>query len=192
MNARLEISFLPPVRALVPKMALPTLCFACLAYSGSVWSQSPRVPDTQSNWIIEVLHFGAIGVAAIGMCFGFYLLNNGKRATSYLIMSSVFFLAALGVETAKYFWPNLVMISVTPGDYPTTMPPPSLMDNEVAMALVRGKGHLTCEPSHTIYFDVQNLVDRLREAERNLGQAAVANNVGHVNSDFGPDTGAGN
>jgi hypothetical protein len=162
---------------------------AILTFSDVAWCQG-EVPDPLSSTIVDLARLGAIGLAAIGMLLGFYLVKNGKNATFYLIMSSVFFLSALAVEAAKYFWPNQVLISVSPSSFPSTLPPPLLMNNDVAVALNKGKGIFICQPSHTVFFDVQNLVDKFRDAQSHLG-TAIATNVGKADSDFGPDTDAG-
>jgi len=165
------------------------LAISCLIFSSLAWGQSAP-PETLPSTVVLLAKVGALGLAAIGMLLGFYLLIGGRNATAYMIMSSVFFLAALAVEAGKYFWPNRILISVSPSTFPVSLPPPSLMNNEVAMELTKGKVSFVCEPSHTVFFDIQNLVDKFHEAQSNLG-TAVATNVGKPNSDFGPDADAG-
>jgi hypothetical protein len=167
------------------------VAIVCLAFTGVAWGDTPTVPsDGLSSTVVDLARLGAIGLAAIGMLLGFYLLNNGKNATAYLIMSSVFFLAALGVEAAKYFMPNQVFLAVSPSSFPNDLPPPLLMNNDAAMVLNKGKGFFVCQPNHTVSFDVQNLVDKFHDAQSHF-VSAVATNVGKPDSDFGPDTDAG-
>jgi hypothetical protein len=164
---------------------------ACIFFSGIQSCQAADdSADPSSNMIVTLVRAGALGFGAVGMWLGYKLISNGRNATLFIATSTLCFFAALAVEAAKFFFPNQVFIAVSPRSFPVSLPPPLLMNNETAIVLTQGKGFLLCQPGRTVSFDVQDLVDKYREAQSHFG-AAVATNINTQNSDFGPDTEAG-
>ena len=173
------------------RRSIVAIAAACVFFSGIGCCQAgDSSSDPSSNMIVTLVRAGALGFGAVGMWLGYRLISNGRNATLFIATSTLCFFAALAVEAAKFFFPNQVFIAVSPRSFPVSLPPPLLMNNETTIVLTQGKGFLLCQPGRTVSFDVQDLVDKYREAQSHFG-AAVATNINTPNSDFGPDTEAG-
>ena len=182
---------LPPAKHAHRRFAITSVAAICMFFACFGTCQAADSSgDLFSNVIVDLVRAGALGFGAVGMWFGYKLLDSGKNATMFLAVSTLCFFAALGVEAAKFFFPNQVFIAVSPRSFPVSLPPPLLMNNESAMILTQGKGFFICQPGRTVSFDVQDLVDKYKEAQSRLG-TTVATNINTPDSDFGPDTQAG-
>ncbi len=151
----------------------------------SVLQAQDRVGAIDLASIENVLKFGALGLTALGLILGFYLLNNGRNGPGYAYLAVVliagFTFLYAEVSKAK---PGIDLV-LTPTQFSPSEVAPTLVYNQTPLTADQGGRYaLKCDDRVLLTVNLDHLVNALNDARRKTlaaaSQASVANqaNVG--------------
>lgn len=166
------------------------ICGALLLCAPTIGRCETGASSFSPNLLVDLARLGSAGLAALFIYLAYKLLRDNKNATLFLIVSSLFCVATLGVELIHYIFPNQVGLFVFPSHFRSSIPPPIVMENHAPKTLTSGQGVLTCQPNASVSVDIGDLVNALEQSEL-LVLRTAAPNINHPNSEFGPDADAG-